>query len=289
MNGQSFSQSPVLKRTLFTHNDLDGVACGIIFAKCYPTASIFFCDNDLKPLYEWLDTYDDTVSDLIITDLGITPELAQRFAQRGHVSIVDHHTSAEWLNKYDWATVDPAHCAAYHLYNILSYDHHLEDYKNFIDIVDNHDRWVKPSQLSTLLGVMGIDRFFNRFVLDSKADLMPHEQTIIDMEEDYKANYIAETIPIAQEITDAEGYQVAIVPCELYHSNVGDAILKTNTRIEYVMMIDLRLGKCHMRGRGNKDLSVFAKECGGGGHPKAAGFPISHKKARTFLRDTFKL
>jgi len=96
---------------LLSHNDLDGVGCGILAKLAFgqdvkvrynSIASLereieYFLENDLP------DTF------LFITDLSPSEENEKRlnahFKQYKNIQLIDHHKTALHFNEYDWGTV----------------------------------------------------------------------------------------------------------------------------------------------------------------------------------------
>jgi uncharacterized protein len=104
---------------LFTHTDLDGVSCAIV-AKAIlgqENVSVTYCDyhNVDEKVMNFLSSNEvDHIDALYITDISINEDNAARIdelydANSIDIKLLDHHTSAEWLNKYDWATVEQYH------------------------------------------------------------------------------------------------------------------------------------------------------------------------------------
>jgi len=113
------------KIKLFTHSDLDGVSCGIIlkafFNRIDVELDIEYCSNPqdaskkVKEFWENLDIVGEHgYTKMFITDISINDEVAEMINETGKylishpkVALIDHHVSAEHLNKYDWSFVMP--------------------------------------------------------------------------------------------------------------------------------------------------------------------------------------
>lgn len=281
------------RRILITHTDLDGVGCAVVYAKCFPQVEVHFVGydevNDLIP--EVLDGVPINVP-VMISDMSVSEELAEALEVRGNVELVDHHPTATWLQeKYHWAVVDTSMCATKLLYLIMSRAFVLSDYFEFTELVNNYDLWgggAGPTEhakdLSRLVFILGQERFFQRFATQSTVEFSPTEEAIIALDREHELAYIQESIPLVSILKDPESeYQYGLLPADQYVSVLGMELLKVIPGIEYIMLIDFRKDKASLRGRGNVDIGLLAKKVGGGGHRKAAGFPLSGAASRMFL------
>src|SRR5690554_2727739 len=96
---------------LLSHNDLDGVGCGIL-AKLAFGSEIQVRYNSIAALnreVEWFFENEDKDTFLFITDLSVNEEnekrLEQFFQTGGKIQLIDHHKTALHYNDYDWAKV----------------------------------------------------------------------------------------------------------------------------------------------------------------------------------------
>jgi oligoribonuclease NrnB/cAMP/cGMP phosphodiesterase (DHH superfamily) len=204
-----------MKIKLFTHTDLDGISCGIL-------AKLAFKENvDIE--YCNYDTIDKKVSDfffsdealnyicIFITDISIKEELANEIDNciKGttclpKVILLDHHKTAEYLNKFKWAKVtenttlinkfgsfgkpiEEKTCGTYEFFiylikndfldtNIPAMETTSREYfnklVNFVDLVRQYDTWlwntkynnIIPKQLNDLSYIYGRDRFIEMMI-----------------------------------------------------------------------------------------------------------------------------
>jgi len=276
---------------LFTHNDLDGIACAVLYAKAFPNVVPHFLDYAESTEHIMDFATDDQTSKIVITDMGINEDLAAFLDARGDVELIDHHpTSIHLMHKYAWVFVNSVSGSATKLvYDLLSITFNLSDYLPFVTLVDDYDSWghhTKPQPLShdfaRLVRILGVNRFFHRVVLLSSLELSPTEVTLLTMDKEYEQNYIEESVHLANLCVDSDGYKFAVLASDRYQNVSGDAILTEIPQIEYVMLMDFRKDKVSLRGRGNVDLGLMAQELGGGGHKRAAGFPLNSFVQRMF-------
>ena len=274
-------------KLLITHTDLDGVGCAFIFLKCYPKCRIIYADyhNVDDIVMDILD--EDGDEDIMISDLSVGPEVAKILDRRGKVSLLDHHDTAKWLaDKYPWAMVDNTRCGTRLVYDLLKHYFHLEDLEWVVDLIEDWDLWgaargadgPSPSaiQFNLLLDFYGRTRFLEKLLMPTHASQFHFDPEVADILLRKVEAYCEETADL-MEVHSKDGYHVGLFVAEQYKSLVGDYILR-HFDLEYVVILDPRHGRASLRGKGNIHLGELAKKAGGGGHRKAAGFPMSGLK-----------
>ena len=101
----------MFKVKLFTHTDLDGVGCAILAKKHFENCDIEFCDYDNvnQKIEHFIQNGDYTKYNRVyITDISINEALSQLIdciKYETYFKLIDHHTTALWLNNYEWAIV----------------------------------------------------------------------------------------------------------------------------------------------------------------------------------------
>ena len=97
---------------LLSHNDLDGVGCGIL-AKIAFGRQVKVRYNSVSGLdreVEWFLENDDKETFLFITDLSVSEVNEKRlesfYQDGGKVQLLDHHKTALHFNEYEWGQVD---------------------------------------------------------------------------------------------------------------------------------------------------------------------------------------
>ncbi len=279
------------KRILFTHTDLDGVGCAVIYNKCFPDVQTYFTDPEHVNLdvAEIVSREEDFVP-VMIADLSVKPEIAEYLDQRGNVELIDHHHyTAEKLNVYPWCIVDESACATKLMFNVMSTRFTLDDYKLFVDIVDNYDRWGEgkgptdhAQDMSRLCFLLGHKEFLKGMLRDSSIKFSEAETFLINVDKEAERRYIAESLPKVIGLTDQEGNTYGLISAERYISALGHAIIHQIPEIEYAIILDYHNDKVHLRSKGKVDVGVIAMKCGGGGHHRAAGFPMQQGAYKVF-------
>jgi oligoribonuclease NrnB/cAMP/cGMP phosphodiesterase (DHH superfamily) len=277
------------KKALFTHGDLDGIVCGIVFKRIYPNSYIFFtnyketvdCREINEAILEVVPEFPEDVS-ILISDISVSEDVAEFLNQRGSVGLLDHHKTALPLTRFPWVKVDMNKSGCLLVYEMLASRFYLTDLWPLVELADtydrwqqNHPKWEQAKQLNRLLSAMGRDAFIYRFMSNSSVDLTPTDKLMLQTDEYHRSKYIARSIQLAQVLTDRYGNKFCQVFADRYVSEVGHELLNISPEdIAYVLMIDIRERVCSLRGRGMVDLSALAKEFGGGGHHDSAGFPL---------------
>jgi oligoribonuclease NrnB/cAMP/cGMP phosphodiesterase (DHH superfamily) len=283
------------RRILVTHTDLDGLGCAVVYGKCFPNAEVHFVDyDDVNEVVMQLLVDVQDVSPkphIMITDMSVNEYVAELLDSYGRVDLVDHHGTAKWMmDKYSWAYVNTDNCATQLLHSILSHTHHLDDLEHFVSVVDNYDTWghgTQPTEeahkLARLARILNHERFYKRFLLITDMHLSDVEEAILQIDQEKETQYIDESIHMVEMLVDPRGYRYGLLAVDRYTSTTGNAILQHYPELEYVLMLDFRRDKASLRGRGNIDLGEMCKLVGGGGHRRAAGFPMSQSASKLFL------
>lgn len=291
---------------LLTHDDLDGIACGIL-GKYYlgDCIDVEYCsNNNINQAFEV--ALNGEYEQIWITDLSISKENADKVINQNiPVVLLDHHKSALWLNDYQFAEVqvmngfDEPTSGAELFYFFLS-DRCLSGVRQFsricskmsillpifVEKIRRYDtyEWVtledkEAKQLNDLLGIYGRDKFIEvtlaklrnpkmELFTSFEKRLLEIRQNEIQRTIDYKANTMVRT--------KFEGYNVGVVFADKFTSEIGNALCNRNKDLDFVMMISYN--DIGLRGKDKVDLSELAKKYGGGGHFNAAGFPINGKE-----------
>ena len=132
-----------MSKVLITHTDLDGIGCAIL--------AIYFDNFDYiySINYNSIDDYIDLINLLspenqyIITDLSLSEEQFCRINKISNVTIIDHHKSSNYLQKYKNQFIDVSKCGTK-----LFYEKYYKSInKNskidkFVEIVNINDLWL---------------------------------------------------------------------------------------------------------------------------------------------------
>lgn len=187
-----------MKIKLFTHTDLDGVACAILGIIAFGKSNIDveYCDyNDInEKVKQFIINKEYNNYDFVyITDISINEEVAELidntqpdtfkegFCLGEMFQLLDHHPTALWLNKYFWANVkiynnpnikDFKTSGAYMFKEYLVRSCILNNINcyNFANVVRKYDTWewketndIIPKRLNDLFYILGRERFIDNY------------------------------------------------------------------------------------------------------------------------------
>jgi oligoribonuclease NrnB/cAMP/cGMP phosphodiesterase (DHH superfamily) len=272
------------KVRLFSHNDLDGIGCGIVAKLAFPDAYVTYCgyDNINEKVKEYIlagewKGYDMT----FITDISVNEEVENLISDNipcGKVILLDHHATAEHLNKRMWATVEPMGVRGKNsgtnlLYELLClngffYNQIYSDaITAFVEKVRLYDTWewkgryedwdgnkyddTEASSLNDLLWLYGHKTFERKYVSRIKnltkcicsegswLDMFDGtDKAVLDVDADKKLAYIERKDK--QMFTGRlVGKNAGFVFAEQYISELGNALSERHPDLDFIAIIDL--------------------------------------------------
>ncbi|ARK28687.1 Oligoribonuclease NrnB [Halalkalibacter krulwichiae] len=274
---------------LYSHNDLDGVSCGILAKLAYgESAEVRY--NSVQGLDFQVERFleqkkpDDA---LIITDLSVHTEneirLEEFFKKGGYIQLLDHHKTALHFNDYKWATVKVEYedgrlaSASSILYDYLQEKNVLkrtEALDLFIDLVRQWDTWewdknqtINAKRLNDLFYMLSIEEFEERMMerlqKDEPFSFDNFEEKILDMEDSKIERYIHRKRRELIQI-DIDNHCVGVVHAESYHSELGNVIGKDTPHLDYIAILNVGGRKISYRTiHDHIDVSEIAKQYGG--------------------------
>ena len=148
-----------LKTFIFTHNDLDGVGCGVIGKLYFLDAYVQYCsyDNIDDTLLYFLSHNKNILSEMriIISDIYYkqdNSDITEMLRMAGELIICDHHVTSAWLNNVifqhnSFVNIIPDSdvCGTMLLFKILDtlYKDNIKKYKiiRIINFIENVNRW----------------------------------------------------------------------------------------------------------------------------------------------------
>lgn len=301
---------------LLSHNDLDGVGCGIL-AKLAFGQDVKVRYNSVSSLNREIEYFlenDSTDTFLLITDLSPNEENEKRltsfYKEHGNIQLIDHHKTALHLNDYDWGYVvveeegsGKLTSATSLFYQYLVYHQHLEEsdaIAEFVELVRQYDTWEweknqnhKAHSLNSLFFLVSIDEFelkmIERLRSSDHFDFDDFEKKLLGMEEDKIERYIRRK---KREIVQAlvGKFYAGVVYAESYHSEVGNELAKEHTHLDYIAILNMGGKRISFRTiRDDVDVSEIAGYYGGDGHQKASGSSMTEEAYKHFVLDTFHL
>ncbi|SFQ85562.1 MULTISPECIES: DHH family phosphoesterase [unclassified Bacillus (in: firmicutes)] len=298
---------------LFSHNDLDGIGCGILAKLAYKDRvevrynSIARHDTQIQRFLEKMNKK----SSLIITDLAVNDENALRITEmhkKGQdIILIDHHKTSMKLNEFPWGRVKVVQddgnltCATSLLYEYFQEQNILKPTKTlteFVELVRLYDTWewekqdVKEAkQLNDLFSIYSIDEFqelmMSRLLHEEGFSFSEFEDKILSIEEEKTQRYIRRK---RREIvqTFINDYCVGVVHADSNHSELGNDLGKTFQHLDYIAIVNVGGKRISFRTiHDHIDVSSIAGEYGGGGHAKASGCSMDDAAFKNFVQDIF--
>lgn len=300
---------------LYTHNDLDGVSCGIL-AKLAFGENVEIRYNSVSGLDFQISRFlerDKKEDCVFITDLSVNEKnekgLETYYKKGGKLHLIDHHKTALHFNEYDWGKVIVEHedgrlASATNLF----YEHLIENgllkpskvVESYVELVRQYDTWewdkinnIKAKKLNDLFFLFSIDDFEERMVerLTSREDFNfdDFEVKILDIEEEKIQRYVRrKKREIVQTFINEKC--VGIVHAESYHSELGNELGKENPHLDYIAIINVGGKRISLRTtKEDIDVSEIAGQYGGGGHAKASGCSLTEEAYQYFVAEPFQI
>lgn len=300
---------------LLSHNDLDGVGCGIL-AKLAFGKDVKVRYNSIAGLnreVEYFFENDDKSTFLLVTDLSVNEENEKRIEEfyqaGGKVQLIDHHKTSLPYNQYNWGhvVVEDAEgkltSATSLLYEYLTTNGILTPssaLSEFVELVRQYDTWEweknnnsHAQRLNALFYLVSIEEFeekmLERLVTSENFYFDDFEKRILDMEEEKINRYIRRK---KRELIQAQirEHFAGIVYAESYHSELGNELGKEYPHLDYIAILNMGGKRVGFRTiHDDVDVSEVAGKFGGGGHAKASGCSMSEEAFQLFVSETFQL
>jgi uncharacterized protein len=280
-----------MKIKLFTHVDLDGIGCSVLAKLLYEEfleVEYVNYDNVNEKIGDFLkNTYIYDYEKIFITDISVNKEIANEIEAINEsnypynkIILFDHHQTAEWLSRYDWARVDIKESGTSLFYNYLITTYMMpQSVEDFVGLVKSYDTWEwvtsnnqLAKDLNDVLYIIGREEFINSYTEHLQKDepfvlitihkqLLKYKRLEIDSYIENKMNQIIIMNRIA---------------CVMAESNISELGSKICNEIECDFCAIFTGVNISLRSKGDFDVSEIAKlnRGGGGGHKNAAGIPL---------------
>ena len=292
------------KPIIVAHNDMDGAMAAWLLKQTVPVAQVVFTSAPAAQVDAAIAiALEEGADAIIITDCSPSSVMAEKLDNMGICKLlVDHHKTAEYLNKYSWAEVKSLkdensviseyrgiklldECAASNVYTFLQNKgmKFTEEIKNFVTIVNINDMWQfdKIPELEPLTEeFMDYNRVFYRtsleeFITNPKFTISQEDKLILQGIKETEDNFISSLVEYAT-CTEIDGIP-AIRIRTAGRFNLSKLTMVLLKRFpEYNLFIYENAVSISLRARKNSgiDAGAIAKKYGGGGHSAAAGIPI---------------
>lgn len=299
---------------LFTDSDLDGISCVLIGKQFFN--KIDYKISNPREINEHIQTFlkDEKrfeYDKIFITDLSLdkeTEELLNKHKDEfKHIQLIDHHNVE--MNS-DWALIKQSSYRSSEKRNIkesatslfLQYllrNRDMVHYKNlskkktnclkeYAELVRRYDTWEfneiykddEPLRLNEFFHSLTYKDYIEEVhqILSGSScfKLSRKHNYLLDNKIKKRDDYIDRKLKKVKEF-DFEGYKAGFVVAEEHISLLGNKISSLEG-IDIACILIPDYNSISLRTtRDDIDLSIIAKKYGGGGHPKASGFPLKEK------------
>lgn len=265
--------------TLFTHTDLDGIGCAVLFTAAHPDHStVHLVENGAinervtVALAERMATA--AGHEVVITDHGVNEDVAARvdafLAAGGRFALLDHHRSSAHLERHPWARIDEHRSATGLLFEHLGRPPALAE---FAALVEDHDLWRhsddRSARLAALHGMLGHERFLARFSANPAVRFTEGESLLLDVEQARRNAYLDKKVAQAR-VVERGDVRWAVCYAEQHQSDLAERMMN-DLDVVATAIVNAAKRTVSLRGRGI-DVSALAQRFGGGGHSRAAAF-----------------
>lgn len=275
-------------------SDIDGMG-SVILSKLIGNYDILLLAiEDVRDCLSSL--YENNYKQIYMCDLSIPDDMADIVDEKiKNIKHFDHHPTNTYVNKYDWSTVipndngfKPSGTSLFYNYlvnnNLLKKSVKLDE---FVEAIRSYDTWdfvntnnLLGKHLTMIFSMYGpikfIDTFYNRLTdRNVNFELNDLEKNLIEIKTEEMNNYVLECDNNLIK-TKFLNHSVGITISELFRSEVGNRLSdKYKDELDFILIIDFHRRSYSMRTVNDIDLGALAKKLGGGGHQKAAGFPMN--------------
>jgi oligoribonuclease NrnB/cAMP/cGMP phosphodiesterase (DHH superfamily) len=169
---------------------------------------------------------------------------------------------------------------------------------SFVEQVRRWDTWewkniyndLEPKKLNDLLKLVGPSAFSGKMVWrlgNDQTAIAPEDEEIIRLEQERNQDFIEKK---SREIIlrRYDGYMLGVVFADRCLSELGNYICEQNPGIDIAVMIDPSRSISFRASKENIDVSVIAKQLGGGGHKYASGAPVPKALAGIIIDTIFE-
>ena len=304
------------KVKLFTHDDLDGIGCGVLGEAAYgENISIDYCTNsDINTRFRaFVESGEYQNYDRIfITDINLDAQNAALIdsLMAKKTMLLDHHPTAMFLNDYDWAFVDTTlpgtdikTSGTELFFKQLEAERALDwrlPYKEFAELVRDYDtwRWTTPegkgqickdyNDSMHLYGKANFVQIVGERLRDGSLELTETDRILLDVDRRRRDAYCdakLQNVMVAQ----MGPYTCGVVFADTYVNDLAHHVMNHHPEIDFVAVVDPGGNVALRTKREDLDLGQeIAKPLGGGGHPKAAGFQFDPQKTQFLVQDIFR-
>lgn len=293
-------------KKLITHNDLDGIGCHVVAAYFLRTdIDVDYCNykNINEIVLNTIENHEQ-YSEIFITDISVNEEVAEKLdVIKDKVILLDHHPTALFLNKYDWAKVEGEckkgnTCGTRMLFEYFAPCYFNSSINDFVELVRRYDTWEwkdkykdeRPKQFNDLMYMVGKKEFAEDMILKTINNEGLFDSTYCKLLE-LRQNEINRDIEKKDKniiVKDILGYKAGVVFADSFISELGNRLSEMHPELDFIAMINQETIS-YRTIKDNVNLSEVSKYFGGGGHPKASGSQVDKCDVNKFIDILFRL
>lgn len=268
--------------------------------------------------------YNIVISDISIKDESVADALdaAFRSGKIARLNLFDHHPTAVWMDKkYPWCRVETYHitgintkintCGTLLMYDFFGdivqklvtnplIDALVDPYVEIIRLYDTYD-WKQVGDYGKV--AYNHNTIFNKYGMEKYVSIMvsrilkgedvrrftAEEEEIIKAEDEAFEAYLDECrkrlVARTGMLPESGPFKYGTLFCSRYTSEIGNRLSIENPELAFIAMVNIEKMKVEIRtARDDFNTSEFAKINGGGGHPKASGFPLDYKDLSDMIK-----
>jgi len=299
-----FIESKEKEVLIITHiSDIDGMGSAVLGNLIFPKLDVLLCGTDeVKNALETMILKEQNYKEIYMCDLSFPLDFIEKIENtslKNKFRHFDHHVSGICSADYSWSTVIPEidgfkpsgtslfyeYLCSLNKYPILE----KQAVKEFVEAIRSYDTWTFEQDknytgryLTDIFSMIGPLTFISKYKehlkqLEDKFELSDFDKELVSIKEKEMERYIEECDEnlIKTKFLD---YNVGITISEQFRSSVGNKLsTKYKDILDFILIVDFHRRSFSMRTVNDVDLSIIAKSLGGGGHKKAAGFPMNEE------------
>ena len=203
------------------------------------------------------------------------------------LGIYEHHITRNYLENISLPeglegeiVFDLNRCGSRIFYEAMKPLHpsRLAGMDEFIALTNDRDLWInadiRSAEMSALHAILGEERYIQRFCKNSKVVFTESERVLLDYEKEQLMRRMHKMLESISIFTDPQGFRYGIMVGDGKASEICNAAIHKYS-LEYVCMLDFNSGRASLRSHKDFDCAAFSAARGGGGHQRAAGFPLT--------------
>lgn len=286
---------------IVTHGNCpDGAAASTVAKKVYTQTEVVRglhekIDDQVLKAAKRLDKNGQLwIADICCSEKTLVKVCEYLAAKKAKLGIYEHHITRRYLETFNFPEglegeirFDLNRCGSMIFYEAMAERHvdKLRSLKDFIRLINDRDLWKNEdalsAELSSLHAIYGDDKFAQRFVKNPIVEFTEHEKVLLNYEKEQLLKRMHRLMSNIEIKKDENGLRYGIMIGEGKASEVCNAAIH-KFNLEYVCLVDYNGKRVSIRSYKEFDCAQFSKDRGGGGHPRAAGFPIDRKNFKLY-------